>query len=117
MIKDMKYLEGGVKKTAAFRVTDLDGFFRAEILRMTQSKMADLAGTYQSCISRHERGFYSPTIHAQYVDMGVDAWIDDLTYGDIAFLTKVLNGDWRAEINKKHPGLVPMPIKEEKYYG
>lgn len=95
-----------------FPQTDLDAFYRREVLKLSQSKIAAITGICQPCISRHEAGRYSETVHVEYEEMGFEKWWESLTNADLCFLDRLINHDWRSEINKKYPGLVPVPIKE-----
>lgn len=102
-------------RSATFRQTEIDGFYRREILKLSQGKIAELTGLYQPNISRHENGRYSETVHIEYEEMGVEKWWESLSNQDLAFLDRLLNHDWRKEINTKYPGLVPVPMEGNFY--
>lgn len=98
-------------RSVTFQQCALDGFYRREILKLSQKKIAEITGLYQPHISRHENGRYSETVHIEFEEMGVEKWMESLTNQDWAFLDRLLNHDWRDEINNKYPGLVPVPVE------
>lgn len=87
----------------------VDGFYRREILGISQSELADLSGIKQPVISAYESGRERrPSTHSAYADMGVEKWMEVLDGMQVNMLAGILNHGYVRALHNMYPDIVPL---------
>lgn len=92
--------------------TELARFYRTEILRISQTQMAELTGVYQSNIAAHENGKWQAHIHNAFIDLGLAKWVDGMTTRQEVVIGQIISGIWHKDLHEKYPDIVPIESEE-----
>lgn len=98
----------------------VDGFYRREVVQLTQTELAELTGFKQPVLAGYESGKQNrPSTHEAYKEVGVEDWVeymwaicDEVCYSEairgIEIVADIINHSDIIYLHHKNPYLYPV---------
>lgn len=116
-MKSMTYEE--IMKEYDMNPWQVDGFYRREVVQLTQTELGQLTGFKQPVLAAYESGKQNrPSTHEAYKEIGVEGWVvymwrlcdpgEEFPLRGIEFIVDILNHKDILWLHKNNPELYPI---------